>query len=877
VPLVPGFPAVSLSSQLATRPELPTHVIERPAVWSRISASVARHRVTLVAAPAGYGKTASLSAWAAHHDRPVAWLSLTAADRHPGYLGRNLAGAIGMLRYAPARRGDVLATPVSLDDRLRAVLVVDDVHWIDNEPAARVLARALTGEEPGLQVILSGRHEPRPGMGLSRLRADGQLGQLGPADLALSVDEVREAALALGRQLDHERAVALHRRTDGWPVAVRLALMAEHPLPQPSSPPVGDEPLPQLVDYLVENMLGDLSPALAEFVPQACTCEWLTGQLAVQITGNPRAPELLEQAVAVGLPLDRREVEGRDPVYQWHPVMAQVGQAMLLRRDPRQARGLHRAAAHAMARIDPYSAARHALRGGEPEQAAQVVRSHWLAGVVRGDSELVEEVCARLPAPYADDPEVLTVRALCRRNDGDAETAASLAARATAAAATLAEDRQAAYESTRLLAQLFLADEADDLASACESVEGLLRGMSGQDPVLHACALFVVGWSFLRLRRPRPALLLLQEAVHRCQAEGLDDLADRARAHRAFALAFSGDFVAAQAALTALHSDAGRTSWRRADGAVSVFTVGWMAMWTGDHQRAVAAFLQAVEQGGSVTSYALLARMWLAHAALASGDQVAIPTAERLLEGIPEETIQAMPWWEYKLVGRAAFCRLRGDVDGAVRLLRQALDTPTYQPANRMVAAELLWRCGRPEEAEAQAGTLADAPAYLRVGAQVISALCLRERGDAGSAHALLEDALHLGSTLALTRAFSRPDAKLLELLAEHARQGTRYEPFLASMIDVQSRHAGRPNRPDTALSTREREILAHLATALSLSEICGVLFISPNTLKSHLRSIYRKLGVENRRDAVRLFRGSTGPGAEHLLVPSRPIPVDPQ
>lgn len=836
-----------------TRPAPPAHAIDRPGLASLITDSVERFRVTLFLAPAGFGKTAALSAWAAQSRRRVAWLSLTPADHHAAHLQRGLSTALEAVTQAGPHGDDTgLSEGATAPSVEGAVLIVDDLQFADSVGSRKVLVSLLQRADLGVRLVLSGRFEPH--LGLSRLRANGELGEFAAELLAFSVDEVQRAAAALGRELDDEQAAQLIVSTGGWPVSVRLALMSEAGNRPGIEVRSLDAHLPQFVDYLVENLLDQLPARLAAFVPRACVCDQLTGSLAQALSADTQGAQLLEEALARGLPLERRILPGGEPVYFWHPVMAQAGRALLMRRDPDLISELHRKSARHLAAADPYEAVLHALSGRDPELAAGVILSEWLAVVLRGDSELVEELCGRLPSPWSEDPEILTVRATCRRNAGDAQTAAQLANRAEVALLGLDAPKRRSFEVTRSLARLFLADEEGDLSSACGQALRLLEQPTGFDGPLRACATLLVGWSKMRLRQSADAVRLLNEAIQRCRAEGLDDLAERARADLLFSKAYSGDFNGALAEVGAAPSAREDSIWRRAEGGIDVFTKGWVSFWSGDCDNAMAAFRKAAATGGALTSFEPLARVWLVHAALTRGNASEIAEAEKVLDPVPEETIQGLPWPHYKAIAQAGIALSRGDRDLAVRLLDQAAETEAFTPAARVFAAELNWLCRRPAHARAQTEQVLRGPDYLRASGLVVLALCARDEGDVDAAGELLEEALGLGVSLGITRPFQVADQAMAELLVEHAARGTHFEVFLGEQI---ARHVTRlPALVEReSLSAREQEILGYLATTMSAAEIREALFVSQNTLKTHLRSIYRKLGVDNRRDAARLFR----------------------
>ncbi len=838
-PLRPAV-APGVAVALVTRPSPGRQIIERPKLSRRLDDLVGAHRVTVLVAPAGYGKTTLLSTWAATTDHKVAWLSLTEADRHAEHLARGLQAVLLSLDQRPGAAGG---------DR---VLVVDDVHLAGEAIAA--LLPLVEDTPPGLRIVLSGRGAPP--LGLSRLTASGDLGRLSAEDLSFTADEVDLVGRAVGHPISADRASRLRATTGGWPVAVRLALITTLDRVGALRPPVDGFSIPELPEYLIENVLDSLPPDLRAVVLPACTCDWLTGELAGELAGVSNGAEYLELAIAAGLPLERRGMFRGDPVYRWHPVMAQAGREILLRRDPERSRALDLVAARAIGTRDAFAAAAHALRGRDPALAAHLIRSHWLAAVLRGDSDQLAELCGQLPSPWSNDPEILAVLAACRRNAGDAPGALDLDRRAAAGAAALDAERQRSFEFTLLLARLFVLDDAEALGDVSRRSLEHLSSPESIDPVLHACALLLIGWTELRLRHIRAALPILAEASQRCRAEGLDDLAGRARANYGFTLAFAGDFAGAADVIAEPEpTGVGEAAWRRADGAIEWFSLGWMNYWRGETATAIDAFQRAVDQGGGLISYAQLARCWLLDAAVESGDRALIARTEAVLADIPDRTIQGLPWAVYRGVARAGLLAGRGRFDEAMGILDDVISSEPVVPAANAQAAALYWRGGRVDSARQQADLLqGDLPGYLRIGGLVVRALCDRRDGRVASAHQLLEEALALGTKQALLRPFMQADPELSALLAEHADLGTDHEHFLAQAITRQ--RASIASNQVVPLSTRESEVLGLLQTRLAAADIAAQLHISPNTLKTHLKAIYRKLGVENRRDAVRVARG---------------------
>lgn len=837
MPSVRSAVAPGVPSYLVTRPNVSARDVIRRALQDQVSDALGEHRVCVVIAPAGHGKTNLLSAWAGAAEWPAAWLSLTAADRHADHLARGLSAALTELDAVTD--GD-------------AVVVIDDIHLVGQDTARTVLRPFIDNPPRGVRLILAGRGDP--GIGLARLLASGELALLGADALSFTAEEISEVAQARGIDLSTEQATALHQLTRGWPVAVRLALLAR------SSTSTADlaiasalnENIPQLPEYLLETVLTDLRDELSGFVVEACVSDWLTSSLADDVLGRQDGAIRLEQALAAGLPVERREHPGTEPVYRWHPLMSASGRAILRRRDPHRLHELHVRAARALASHDPVRAAHHALAGRDPELASALVRSHWLAAVLRGDSPLMEEICNQLPAPYSDSPEILAIRAACLRNMDDAARANELDRRARDRATTSSEPR--ALDLTLSLARLFVIDSGDELTAESIRAQRLLDELHDATGPLRACALLLIGWTEMRLRRARVAVDLLREAGASCRAEALTDLAGRARVNEAFALAFGGNFDSARELMSATTREAAPVSWRRTDGAIEWFMTGWMQLWTGDAQAATDSLQRASDRGAGLTSFASVARCWLTIAAVDTRDRRRVERAAAWLDLAPDATVQGVPFGAYKGVARAGAALLDGRHQTAVKLLDEAIVGDPGQPGVNSLAVALYWQCGKADQALTLAALLPpELPAYFTAGPVVVTALAAHRRGAHDEAHRLLEAALAASAPQNLIRPFLLDDPDLTLLLAEHSAWGTGHQDLVASVLARRSQLGGDP--PSQPLTGRELEILSHLSTTRSLPEIAAILYISRNTLKSHLKSIYRKLGVANRRDAVRAFR----------------------
>ena len=787
-----GMPGVHVAAEsyapsyVLARPVAPAHAIDRPDTLRVIAQAVDTHRVVLVVAPAGYGKTAALGAWARQTTSPVAWLSLTSFDRHPSRLERGLLTALEPV-VGPGAEDLTELLQREVDD---AVLVLDDVHLLGAE-AAGVLGLLVDRAPRGLRIVLISRH--RPLLRLQRINAAGGLGEVSVDQLAFSTEDVRRAAEAIGRPLTPDQAVRLRALTAGWPVAVRLALM--------SGPTItgrlvtgGQLRAATLTDYLLEEVLGDLPTALRDFLLRVSITDWLTGRLAIELSGDPMAPAMLEDAIARGIPIERRDGARGEPVYRWHRLVGDQCRALLRRREPALADELHLRAARFLAVSDPALAARHALSGRSPALASDIVLGHWLSSVLRGDFAVLEDVCRQLPAPWSDDPAILFVLATCRSAADDAARAAELRHRAAVLARPEDGVLRGRHEVTALLADLLVADDGGQLVRTCRRVREMLTDTTLLRGAERACTWFLVGFAEVRLRHTSTAVPALREAAALCRAEQLNDIADRAMANLVFALAFNGDFAAAEALLQT-HPGDDDARWRRIEGRPEWFAAAWMSFWRADLDRARMLFDRCIAAGGAMTSFATMSRIWMASVAAALEDPALIRAAEVGLAEVRPSTVQGLPLQVYKGLAQAQLALAAGRPEQAAATLDATLPESGDLPSTLVLAAEIYVSSGRPDAARSCLTALGTGrhPAELRRrrrrcrrGARRRSRRAPRCRPRSAGRRTRTRRPQRV------LRPFVRSDPRLRVLLADHAERGTAYEDLLATALSRLEQQPGR-------------------------------------------------------------------------------------
>ena len=239
-----------LATKLYIPPPRPKIVL-RPRLIERLNEGM-HCKLTLISAPAGFGKTTLVSEWAASYERPATWLSLDEGDNDPAQFLTYLISALQTL--VPKIGAGVLAAlqspqPPSAEAILTTllneitaishsfVLVLDDYHMIDSKPVDEALTFILKHQPPQMQLVITTREDPH--LPLARLHARSQLTELRAADLRFTPSEAADFLnQVMGLNLSAENVAMLETRTEGWIAGLQLAALSEDPAPGcPASPP----------------------------------------------------------------------------------------------------------------------------------------------------------------------------------------------------------------------------------------------------------------------------------------------------------------------------------------------------------------------------------------------------------------------------------------------------------------------------------------------------------------------------------------------------------------------------------------------------------------------------------------------------------------
>lgn len=837
-----------------TVPRAPHGVVPRSRCDEALAATIAGHRLTLVSAPAGFGKTTLLAQWAAAAPEPVAWVSLDPLDDEPG----RLAGVLGdaLARLAPG----ALPEDDAADDRALAsvarrvdavvaaleglppetVVVLDDVHLLSARTAREVLGPVLRYGGP--RFVLAGRYDAA--LPVNRMRMAGEVGELRERSLAFTADEVADVVRALGGPTDAPAVRALWEVTHGWPVAVRLALAADVLAPSGESlAQLRDRDVP-ITGYLVEEVIGSLPDDLADFVLRASVAAHVDPELAEALV--PGGARLLDECAARGLFLTEVGDGADGPVYRWHALVAAHARAVLTRRDPLAARVAHRVVAAHLGPRDPAAAIRHALDGHAPDLAARVLGERWPDLVVRGDVGQVRGLRAALPPRYRRDPDVLLALAAAHAYDADD-----------------GDDGDGRPARVGELVRTFLGPGRPPLEESVRLGRALLDGGVADDAT-RALGLYLVGRAELQRFGPDPAALAhLAEGGALAAERGWVALELGCRAEESLASALRGDLGEALDRARAVLAAAALHDWQGASiVAAAHFACGLASYWR-DELCAAAGHLRATIEAADRTrpELAVHAAGILALVCLAQGDAPGLARAREITDA-PWRHDAGAP--EYLTAFRDFLTAVQLGAEDRPREALAMVDETSVAFADPLALgwrSDLLLRIGDIEGAERAlraavraedraAAALGTAPHQLRV-ANLSAAAALHADEDAAAAHVALEAALAAAAPHGLVRPLRDRAAALHPLLSAHLEWGSAHEPMVTRLL-VAEHEAPAPRASAWDLTPRERDVLACLRSSLTSEEIAGSLFLSINTVKTHMRAIYRKLGVDGRRAAVR-------------------------
>lgn len=819
-----------LSTQTAI-PDSPALMLDRP----RLQLPAELPRVTLVCAPAGYGKTTLLADWTRHHHVKTAWLSLDDGDNDPlrfmlhfitaiqsGFPGFGQTTAEALSHTQPPSVAGLMRTLINplclLSEQL--CLVLDDLHMIREATIHDALAVLLEHRPPQLHLMLSSRSEPP--FSLARLRGQRQLHEIRLDDLRFTPEEASNFCNGIMQlNLPQPQLAMLESRTEGWIVGLQLAALSLHNNPDKAGfirQFAGDDR--HITDFLMEEVLRSRPPEIQEFLLQTSILERFTDGLCAAVTGHADCRSQLDGMERSNLFLV--SLDHRRQWYRYHHLFASLLQSRLHREHPALEPELHRRAAQWYAAEGHFhEAIHHAIAAGAFETAAALMEEHSGELFALGRFVTALGWAWRLPPELlASHPRLsMTCAWGSLAMDNLPETERHVRA-ATACLLPFKNSPVGSRERT-LWGQLALIRScqcclAGDLEGAARSVQEALDALQ-PGRVLHSAA--IVCQAFCHYVRGN--LALARPLFARCT--GLPEA--------------RGNLMMPVLAALGL----GRTHFREGHAHLA--------------RRVYTQTLADCEaQGWHELPAVGMLYLGLGELALEAGD---LPEAGRLLaKGVEMTAAACMQYvhaWGQVLLAQVKV--LGGQADGG---LTPGQDSMLARYSGRFVVEipplsaclVRLWlsqgRVDRVDDwledidVQLQGDLKPEREAEYRALAKV-----WLTRGETRKTLALLDRLLPWLENSGQRQAM----AEIRQLREEALHRESR--PELAGMIVAPARRNSPVEPFPFLLSRKEKQVARHLIRGATSPEIAERLYVSLSTIKTHTRNIYAKLGVNRRLQAI--------------------------
>jgi LuxR family maltose regulon positive regulatory protein len=839
-------------------PLVPKHHVPRARLMRLLDEASSRP-LTLVVAPAGVGKTVLVSSWTAESATPTSWLTLDETDREGRELWSGMIAALEALRprcgqaaLTLLRRPGPLTEVVHqlLDDlesgaESPCVLVVDDLHLVDDDDAVASLALFLQHLPAWLHVVLLSRREPA--LPVDRLQARGQLGQVRFAELRFSHTEACDMLSRLVPALSEGDIDAAATHAAGWAAGLQLAALAARTNQAHQSvetPRVEGDLL--VDDYVWREVLAAEDSELVEALRDVAVAEVIDPSLARALTGRADADRLLARAEARGLFVARLGSDG------WFAVHALVRSALLAdlgRRSPARLSEQHARAARWLEDAGEVPAAlEHWLLAGRHRDALRLLAMEHAELYDTGRETTIHRTIAALPPELAGrDVESMLEFAWCHLLV-DRRRYVELVERATwwADRSPLNERLRARLTMLRSIAATVGGDWVVGKAMAeramCDLGDAWWSdplGRFGWNMVARTWALSE-SWNHTGDDVRQADLALSRDPVRRLSFEGTRALGEALAGRPADALRVAAGVrrAAEVANLTIL-----RTELALAEALAH--------RELGDHERALPVLAALADEPAETMMYCrILATLELAQAHLDGGNVDAARAVFRRAEALIEaESFGAGGRdWLARVGTQLAVCA--GDIDEA-RHWSERIADPFW---GGISAARVHLATGSRVDALAAMDGVAPRCARHDVVLGLIRARSVSDH-DESVKHTIA--AVELATANGLLQTVASEGAAAVELVE---RAAWRVPPhWLGRLRQAAAGRGGQARAGQTALveplTEREREVLRFLASRLTVREIADELYLSINTLKFHLKAIYRKLGVNSRAEATEAAR----------------------
>lgn len=861
-------------------PPASSGALTRPRLLARLNDGLAG-RVTLVAAPAGFGKSTLLSQWLAACSHKIAWLSLDESDSDPvrftQYLVAALQHALPELTHddtlPPNQQLTALVNQLAqINDNV--LLVLDDYHLVDAREVDGLLEFWLEHTPPCLHTVIATREDPN--LPLARWRVRGHLTEVRARDLRFTPDEVQ--TFWQDADLSPEAIRALDSRTEGWAAGLQLAALSLRGNQNTGAfirSFTGSHHF--VMDYLVEEVLRQQPPEITHFLLRTAILERICGDVCDALTGENAGQETLERLERANLliiPLDNTRTW-----YRYHHLFADVLRVRLQKQFPEDIAGLHITACNWFAANNlPLEAIRHALAADAFERAADLLEQIWEAMDMSYQNATWIALAERLPERIISERTMLSFGfAWAALSAGDLDKAEAYLQDVEEhlqqgdkqdAPMAINQERFQALPASIAAARAYYALTLGNIQEALEHAQHAIQHSTSRYQPSHQQATSLTGIAHWMNGDLPQAEQVLRAFMH--DMANVDNMPD---VHGiAFVLASIDEALGRlQQARTMLEHYLSK----HADADPTTAPIG-----TGDLYRALSEI--DIEQNQLEQANTHLQQSQTFSRTLPNWEQRLAMSQTRLAEaqGHFEEALThvdaahahytqtPLPLPRPFAAQKARLWLRQGELAKVAAWAREAtISEQTVQYSNEF--AHLTWvryllAQHRRDPTSGQAHTalawlerlLAAARAAERNGNVIeillLQALALDAQGDVAAALVPLEEAFKMAEPEGYFQLFVAEAAPLASLLREAQQRGMRSSYVGRLLAELGEAIVETDAGWLEPLSDRERNVLRLLASALSGPEIAHELGVSLNTVRTHNKNIYSKLGVHNRRAAVR-------------------------
>ncbi len=868
---------------LRTKLHVPTpnaDAVVRPRLIEKL-ASGHQHdgAVAVVTAPAGYGKTTLLSGWhAAHPALPVAWLTLDDADNDPFRFWSYTAVALetlaplipkGTLSELAVEQLPVETILTHFINEMTAVpeaftLVLDDFHVITQPELLEWLAFLIRHQPPRMRLIVSSRSVPP--LPLARTRAQGRLTEFTAKDLRFTQAETAAfMRQTMNLQLTEKDVDVLAARTEGWVAGLQLVgLSLQRTEATSDTIEALDGTYQYIADYFVEEVLGLLPPDVLAFLMETAFLDIFTAPLCDALTGRDDSAEIIARLEANHLFIVRQDDDRQ--WYRYHSLFADLLRARQKARctEAEIAALHHRVSDWCLDHGLIEKAINHILLARDYDRALELLKRYGYILVSRGRALTVDCWIDRFPpSSRRTYPDLALIKAwacLARSQFGEVEGYLRQVERHLdrgwlAETSEIRRDVRGQLQAIRATVALNLGNADAAVPLSHQALDTL---KPDNTEVRSVVTLDLADASLDRDEIPE-ATRLYRDALRTARPTGNAIISINAMSKLAHLQFIQGNLYAAADVYHESLQTLDRWGWKN-QATTGLITSGMALLlyeWNTLNQARTYAqtALDQLKRWGHtfhiIETQILLAAIETVHGEVGRAEAY-LDDASRWSKRHRERHME-----RWVLEARARIALNRGDRSEALRtyerIARRFPDAETEGSLTRLHAVRPLILNGDHARAEAildawQAYTTRRGLTTQRIETKMLRAINAHAQGQLDTALATLQDALVLAEPGGFIRTFIDEGPTARDLLRMASSRGIAPKDYVARLVDASAADRSVPIEP---LSTREDDVLRLIADQLSNREIAETLYISVNTVKTHVRRLYDKLGASSRLEAV--------------------------